>query len=298
MKLSLIVLGLASTLASHVSASSYLPFSVSPLSTHEPNGNPEGDVNYYHINFTVSSSNDASGESSAICTNSWSDNDWEQPQAYSVNVPTGSWIACSPSTYSFQLYPYFSIGNFTLGIQQNFTSSTTWARMLASGSTHITNSTSDFTCTIDPNTVQYVQHASGDCSIPSGEHAISVPVTTASAAPNPCSNAAVINTTFVVTAQTTPEQSILVTGSIPELGNWDPISAVQLSSSNNDGTIAAPTWQGSASLPAGSDFRYKYLMQNGDGSMAWECCENRQYAVPSPACGKVVAGNNPDTFRG
>ena len=100
---------------------SYSPFSISPITTHQPNGNPDGQVNYYHINFTVSSTNDAAGPTSAICTKTWSDNAWTQPQAYSVNVPTGSWMACSPSSYSFQLYPYFSIGNFTLGVQQNFT---------------------------------------------------------------------------------------------------------------------------------------------------------------------------------
>lgn len=100
-------------------ASSFL---LDPLSTHQPNGNPDGEVDYYNIQFNVTSSLD---QSVASCEATWSDNSWEQTEAYSVNVPTGEWISCTAveneAQLAFQLYPYFSIGNFSISLQQNYT---------------------------------------------------------------------------------------------------------------------------------------------------------------------------------
>ena len=117
MRLSLpIAVALTSTAAT---VAAYSPFLVKPLSTHQPNGNPDGQVNYYNIAFTVSSLN--GGNSTGECSTFWGDNGYTEQEAYSVNVPTGSWIECGASEFSFQLFPYFSIGNFTLAIQQNYT---------------------------------------------------------------------------------------------------------------------------------------------------------------------------------
>lgn len=102
--------------------SAYSPFMVKPLTTHQPVGNNEGQTNYYQIAFNVSSSNGIAGAvSSSSCSASWGDNSYLQSQAYSLDVPTGYWIGCDNSEFSFQLFEYFSIGNFTLAIQQNFT---------------------------------------------------------------------------------------------------------------------------------------------------------------------------------
>ena len=273
----------------------YKPFSVYPLSTHEPTGDPDGQANYYHINFTVTSSNGASPET-GICYDVWSDNAWTDSEVYSKYVPTGSWIACTPSTFSFQLHPYFTIGNFTLSVQHNFTDPTNGTQMLASGTTQVVNNTADYTCLINPTTSPYIQHSSGDCTIPTSESPKAIPISSTNQAPGPCS-AATVSTTFLVQADTSSSQTVLVTGSIPELGNWDTTLAVPLASS--DKASAWPTWAGSVDIAAGTSFEYKYLMQNtDDGSVTWECCENRNYEVPTGTCGASDAGNDPDMFRG
>jgi hypothetical protein len=101
-------------------ATAYSPFLVKSLSTHQPIGNNEGQVNYYRIQFNVSTCN-GGVESSTTCASFWGDNSWTEPEAYSMAVPTGKWIACDSSDFRFQLFPQFSIGNFSLAVQQNFT---------------------------------------------------------------------------------------------------------------------------------------------------------------------------------
>lgn len=108
------------------SAQDYSPFFISDLTSHQPNGSPGGNVNFYTLTFNVRSSN-GEGNSSAYCNIFWPDNGYRNLEAYSVNVPTEEWIQCdsSPrdrgdkaSDLSFQLFPYFSIGNYTLEVRQ------------------------------------------------------------------------------------------------------------------------------------------------------------------------------------
>lgn len=102
-------------------AVAYSPLVIKNLNTHQPIGNPDGQTNYYRIQFDVMSSN-GGANSSATCQTSWGDNSWLQTEPYSMAVPTGKWIACGANDdFRFQLFPYFSIGNFSLAIQQNFT---------------------------------------------------------------------------------------------------------------------------------------------------------------------------------
>lgn len=114
---------MATLIAAAHTAAAYSPFVIKPLTTHQPIGNNEGETNFYSISFTVSSCNGAEGaNSTATCQQSWGDNSWAQSADYSLYVPTGEWIACGQdSEFSFQLFPYFAIGNFTLAVQQNFT---------------------------------------------------------------------------------------------------------------------------------------------------------------------------------
>lgn len=122
-------------------------------------------------------------------------------------------------------------------------------------------------------------------------------ISSANPAPAPC-HATNVNTTFLVDADTNTTQSIFVVGSKPELGNWDPAHAIPLDSAENDGSVAWPPWIGAVDLSAGTSFEYKYLMRDADETLTWECCENRDYQVPTGTCGSVTAGNNPDMFRG
>ena len=166
----------------------------------------------------------------------------------------------------------------------------------ANGSLHITNATSQYTCEIlGDEATSFGQHARGDCSIPTDGSAFTIPVT-AAAAVSECDSSANVNATFVATYDTTAGQNLLVVGSIPELGSWDPSSAILLSSADSSASWA--TFKGSVDIPAGTSFEYKYLLQDTDGGETWECCENRVYSLAADACGDVTAGNNPDYFRG
>jgi len=80
-------------------AADYAPFEIPYMTTHQPNGNPAGQVNYYHIDFNVTSKNGDS-PSTGFCFASWGDNGL-QPycapgcSAESKNVPAGEWIQCT-----------------------------------------------------------------------------------------------------------------------------------------------------------------------------------------------------------
>ncbi|KXT15870.1 hypothetical protein AC579_5526 [Pseudocercospora musae] len=148
------------------------PFDVSGMTSHQPNGNPGGQVNYCRIAFSVNSTNSGNKPQSGYCAKFWGDNSWLQEEAYSVNVPTGQWISCDTTEgaydggapFQFQLFPYFSIGNFSLAIKEDLGDGES-----AYSLNHITNKTSDYTCQINPQQLPYnVVHASGDCSQPTG----------------------------------------------------------------------------------------------------------------------------------
>ncbi|KAF9258750.1 glycoside hydrolase [Marasmius fiardii PR-910] len=64
--------------------------------------------------------------------------------------------------------------------------------------------------------------------------------------------------TFLETATTVFGENVFLVGSIPELGNWDPASAVGLSPANY------PQWSITVDLPANTQFEYKFIRKNGD----------------------------------
>ncbi|KAG7090451.1 hypothetical protein E1B28_009567 [Marasmius oreades] len=80
--------------------------------------------------------------------------------------------------------------------------------------------------------------------------------------------------TFVETATTVLGENIFLAGSIPELANWDPTSALALSSANY------PQWSVTVNIPANTQFEYKFIRKNG-GSVQWESDPNRQGTVAS-----------------
>jgi alpha-amylase len=88
-----------------------------------------------------------------------------------------------------------------------------------------------------------------------------------------CSAQSSVQVTFSEYATTYWGQNVFVVGSIPALGNWNPDSAVALSSATY------PTWVGAAILPANTTFQYKYLKKNPDGSVTWESDPNRTYTT-------------------
>ena len=75
-------------------------------------------------------------------------------------------------------------------------------------------------------------------------------------------------------------ESILLIGSIPELGGWDTSKAIALSNLDAE-SAGAPSFGGRFDIAEGTTFEYKYIMQEADGSRSWECCENREFTVPA-----------------
>lgn len=125
--------------------------------------------------------------------------------------------------------------------------------------------------------------SNGSCTGPvvtvdgSGNATIAVPAHGAVAfdvaAPSSCAHCVVV--TFAENATTSPGQYVFVVGSIPTLGDWAPASGIALSSAGY------PTWSTTVNLPANTDFQYKYVKQNPDGSITWESDPNRSATTGS-----------------
>lgn len=157
---------------------------------------------------------------------------------------------------------------------------------------HVSNTTSQYTCTINGEEVEYEQHAQGDCSIPANGSAYLIPLTT-SAAPICTGN---VTTSFEAASPTTYGQNILLLGSIPELGSWDPSDAILMTGHYN-GAHAWPTFTTSVEIPAGTSFEYKYIFQNTSGAETWESGANRLGSLPTYTCAATTVGGTPDDFR-
>lgn len=109
-------------------------------------------------------------------------------------------------------------------------------------------------------------------------------------------HASSVSVSFPVQEMTNYGDEVYVVGNITQLGNWAPANAVLLSA--NDYTSANTLWDGgNVVIPAGTAFEYKYIQISADGTLLWECGENRVFTVSTTTCGTAIAGNNPDYFR-
>ncbi|KAF5379275.1 hypothetical protein D9757_010696 [Collybiopsis confluens] len=79
-----------------------------------------------------------------------------------------------------------------------------------------------------------------------------------------------IAVTFQETATTTFGENIFLVGSISQLGTWDPASSIPLSSATY------PVWSVTVNIPANTDFQYKFIRKETDGSIVWESDPNRE----------------------
>ncbi|KAJ7443711.1 glycoside hydrolase [Mycena latifolia] len=75
--------------------------------------------------------------------------------------------------------------------------------------------------------------------------------------------------TFAETATTTFGENIFLVGSISQLGTWAPASAIALSAATY------PMWTVTLDLPANTQFQYKFIRIETDGSVVWESDPNR-----------------------
>ncbi|KAL1302982.1 hypothetical protein AAFC00_003299 [Neodothiora populina] len=280
--------------AGAMAAESAAPFVIEYMTSHQPTGNPDGQVNYYHVDFNLSSS--SKDGAPVNCWATWGDNSYSQQEAYSVNVPTGSWIPCQGSDqhFAFQLYPYFSIGNFSLGLLENYTDSTGTA-MTATTTTHVTNTTSAYACDITASEVEYVQHAHGDCSMAANASVVTVPAADVVPATACTKN---VNATFMAAYPTKWGQTILLTGSLPQLGSWNAKKAIKMKGSSPSPPPAWPIFTAYVDIEPGVDFEYRYIFVNTTGKRTEEYGDNRYDTTPSYACnGNYLVGQDPDDVR-
>jgi len=79
--------------------------------------------------------------------------------------------------------------------------------------------------------------------------------------------------TFHCNATTVVGENIFVTGSISQLSDWSPTSAIALSSASY------PIWSATINLPASTSFQYKYIRID-NGAVTWENDPNRSFTTP------------------
>ncbi|KAL9131780.1 MAG: hypothetical protein Q9217_000385 [Psora testacea] len=102
----------------------------------------------------------------------------------------------------------------------------------------------------------------------------------------PCTTTATtVAVTFNVAATTVPGETILVAGSISQLGDWKPSMAVVLSARLYTATY--PRWWVTVDLPAGMSFEYKYLKSLQNGNVDFENGPNRSFTVPTGCAAEV-----------
>ncbi|KAF8654629.1 hypothetical protein AX16_003510 [Volvariella volvacea WC 439] len=88
--------------------------------------------------------------------------------------------------------------------------------------------------------------------------------------PDPPTDPGTVSVTFSVNAETVWGENIFLVGSISQLANWNPASALALS------PASYPVWTVTVPLPPNTTFQYKFIRKKPDGSIVWESDPNRQ----------------------
>ncbi|RDW82308.1 glucoamylase [Coleophoma cylindrospora] len=104
-----------------------------------------------------------------------------------------------------------------------------------------------------------------------------------------CVTATSVAVTFNELVTTTYGQTIKISGSVSQLGNWDATQAVALSASAY--TSSNPLWSGTITFPAGTVIQYKYINVASSGTVTWEADPNHTYTVPV-SCATAVNVSN------
>nr|OQO19733.1 hypothetical protein B0A51_12311 [Rachicladosporium sp. CCFEE 5018] len=92
--------------------------------------------------------------------------------------------------------------------------------------------------------------------------------------------------TFNEVKPTKPGDTVYITGSVSQLGDWDTGSAVALSASQY--TSSSPKWSASVGLTAGGAISYKYFIKSGDGTITWESNPDRTLTVAQNCAGTAT----------
>ncbi|KAM3081175.1 hypothetical protein ACMFMF_003091 [Clarireedia jacksonii] len=105
-----------------------------------------------------------------------------------------------------------------------------------------------------------------------------------------CATQTAVAVTFNELVTTSFGQTIKLSGSISQLGSWNPASAIALSASQY--TSSNPLWSVTVTLPAGTVVQYKFINVASSGTVTWEADPNRTLTVPvSCATATTVSGS-------
>ncbi|KAL8775683.1 MAG: hypothetical protein Q9209_000179 [Squamulea sp. 1 TL-2023] len=145
------------------------------------------------------------------------------------------------------------------------------------------------TATDRRNSVVPASWGASNASTPPGNCSGTSEPGTYAPAPIDCSsNVSTVAVTFNVREPTIYGETVFVSGSIAELGNWDTSRGLELHAYRY--TSSNPLWSGTAgALPAGESFEYKYYKTGTDGvTVIYEGGANRVYTVPEGCARNVV----------
>ncbi len=95
-----------------------------------------------------------------------------------------------------------------------------------------------------------------------------------------------VTATFSVTGAPTTNGPIFLVGSIPQLGNWAPASAVTMAQSDS-------IWYTTVSLSNSTYLEYKFIVKNAAGYVIWEPGSNHSYTTPASGSSSI-----PNTWNG
>ncbi|QIW96004.1 hypothetical protein AMS68_001522 [Peltaster fructicola] len=130
--------------------------------------------------------------------------------------------------------------------------------------------------------------APGTCTAGSATGPCAVATNTAwpgRASNTPCATPTMTVITFNELKTTSFGDSVYISGSIAQLGDWDVTgsSALQAYAYSQD----HPLWSGAVQIPTGTSFEYKYFVKTSTGSIVWESGPNRKLTVVGNCNGSV-----------
>jgi len=104
-----------------------------------------------------------------------------------------------------------------------------------------------------------------------------------------------VQTIFHVNATTNYGDSIYVTGNIPELGNWDTSKAIKVTEAMM--CPAYPNWFLPVSVPANTNFQFKFFKTDSSGVVHWENGNNRTFTSTPDVNGSSDTPTYNSTFN-
>jgi alpha-amylase len=125
--------------------------------------------------------------------------------------------------------------------------------------------------------------SSGPCA--TGSTTTTTATATSASTSSICTQATALPVLFKEIVTTTYGESIYISGSISELGDWDTDDAVALSA--DEYTASNHLWYVEVTIPVGTFFEYKFIEKDGS-SVTWESDPNRSYTVPTGCSGTTA----------